>query len=401
MSSCEHCRLGASVGNMTRSTGLLIQGLKGPGDPGVEVEASDQVPEAGKTKSCGQTNAEDPGETVSCDALEGLFIVFSESPMSHASLEQSSSKGRRGGEKSGTERSGGHKRATSLIGSVQATVAVSSSFSNAATVTCVQSLKETEQRAYDTLSMSRTEKDDINNLIIEKLEHGKYQFVMLRYVCSRARKAQSIVFDHEIFNHFMSIDYAHTDVHTIDIKKLAAALLPCRGSNLVLRTFTRLLGYLTFIGHECYLTKCTAQAVYRPPPTTLFWRMFQATPEPEAVMEVSLVYNITEAFVARVLDQLRIRRSNMQHSSSGSPPPPLLPSHAPRSLSALVAPKGLVKSTVVSVAYSAPPPTPARLSTAVSLEPVTNAKESDDDDEDDSGSDSIILVEHSDSSEEK
>jgi hypothetical protein len=322
----------------------MIQCLEGSLDPWLPVDPGNEPPEGGGPKCNGQAGDDEPGDSVSGDAVKELVTVFKEFSMAHVSHAKKTNSGStvtsyREGQMNVSKEGQMDVSKEGRMREGQVTVSVSRSFSSEAKVTVVKSLKETQKTVFDKLSMLDLEKAEITELIIDHLERGKYQFVMLRYICSPTRKALSIVGAGDISKHFVNIDNDHRaiDGTIISKKELDACLLNCSGNNKVLLAFTRLQGYLTFIEQEYYLTKATVTATYRPDPVPWYRSWLPPSLEAEEVIDLRLVYNVTAAFVERMLTQLKIRLDHMkiepakeqsvtsEPAASGSPPGIVVP----------------------------------------------------------------------------
>jgi metal-sulfur cluster biosynthetic enzyme len=283
------------------------------------------------------------------------------------------------------------------------TVSISKSFQREARMTTYASFQETEQEVFNNLSLTTHEKCQLNQRIVEHLERKIYQFVVLHYICSRTHSAIRIDDASDLSRNFVKIE--HKEAVIIDKTGLGACLLHCKDSNDVLASFTRLRGHLTFLGQEYYFTKCYTQAVYsktKQPPTTppnnnnntldSAWPWFQSVAdddtEPEDIVELCMVYNITEAFVERVLTKFRTLLANKQtmESSSSSGSSPSLPSPQQQQLK-----PGQIPPSNVSVTYS-PPPARVNPSSSTSQSLLLVEDVSLDDASSDSGSESDSII---------
>lgn len=315
------------------------------------------------------------------NALELLFIVFIESSMAHMSR----SEGARSESSRGTRSEGSKRRSVvTTYGPEEVNVSVSPTFNREASLTVSHSLKDTVQAAYDTLTLTDKEKAEINTRIMDELCHGVYQFVMLRYICSRTRKPISIESSRDIRQNFERIDDSQPSV-TVTKADVDVALLHCRGGNKTVAMFTRLQTHLILNGHGFEYTKHQTTAVYRVLNTTFYQRWFPPAPISEDVTELCLVYNVSKAFAALVLTQFEIRCAAMLTGASEPlTPAPLTKDVRPKEplTSSAATTRGHVKVKSVTVMYSPPPPLPP---------PGTNAA-SDESSEEDS-----IVLKNSDS----
>ncbi len=344
---------------------MLIKGLKGALNPLFEVVASEDVPEDQGTHPDAEDTKDKPAWSMTGNAVKALFIVFSESSIAHMSRSEGHNK----------TRSDGHSRSRSVVttyGQEEVNVSVSPTFNRGASLTLSHSLKDTLQGAYDTLTLTEKEKTEINTRIEDELRHGVYQFVMLRYICSRTRKPLNITSSRDILQHFTSIDDSKARI-TVDKADVDVALLHCRGGNKTMAMFTRLQTHLILTGHGYGYTKHQTTAVYRAPANSFYQRWFPPAPIAEDVTELCLVYNVAKAIVARVSMQFEIRRAAML--TNMTPESPTLAKRTKEPSLTTSSSPGHVMPKHVTIKYSAP-----------TLPAATNAESSES-----SADDSIVL----------
>ena len=264
---------------------------------------------------------------------------------------------------------------------------VSRSFRHAAQTSDVTSLSDAHQNAFNVLSMTDKEKGDTGRLIVDHLEQKKYQFVMLRYICSLSRKPLCVDGASDVRRYFLLFDPDQRimDQQIITKEELDACILNCRDSNKILLTFSRLHGYLTATEQPFYLTKCIITATYRPAPVPWYWHWAPITADPEDVIDLRLVYNVTGAYADRILTQLKVRLEHERkaNETNAHERDTLSSSSSPTSATA-VPPTGLVRIEPTGVAIVRTRPN----SGVFVLGPGNNTKE-----EDSSSSDSLVSTE--------